>query len=391
MDDPGELMAGDSGARGRIRAILEDAIASHAFPGAVVGVCLGTGQGDVVAAGRLTYEPGAPPVTAETVFDLASLTKVVATTPVVAKLVETGRLDLEVRVSALVEGFVRDGREEITLRHLLSHTSGLPAHVPFFREWTGRRHLAQRIAALPLERAPGERSVYSDVGFLLLGEVIDRVLREDFAAFVGQTVLDPLGMRTTTFRPPEDWQPRIAPTEVCPWRGRLLRGEVHDENACALGGVATHAGLFGTVGDLLRFGQMMLGGGSLDGVSILDRGVVQEFTKRCAVRGSTRALGWDTAGIPDLPRSSTPGEPGYSSAGKLLSLSSFGHTGFTGTSLWIDPERLLALVLLTNRVHPDRSNDAIRAVRAALADAVAELTDEPRTPAGPPPSGNTRS
>jgi CubicO group peptidase (beta-lactamase class C family) len=177
-------------------------------------------------------------------------------------------------------------------------------------------------------------------------------------------------MRDTGFKPPPALFPRIAPTEQDPWRGRLVLGEVHDENAFAMGGVAPHAGLFGTAPDLARFAQMMLNGGVFENHRIVSRATVERFTRRGSVPGSTRALGWDTASDDTGQRSSKPGTPGYSSCGSLFSPRSFGHTGFTGTSLWIDPERKLFLILLTNRVHPTRQSDQIRQVRASVGDAV---------------------
>jgi CubicO group peptidase (beta-lactamase class C family) len=357
----------------RVEAIIEAAIDTRAFPGAVVGISWGPEGEAVRAFGRLTYADDASPVGETTLYDLASLTKVVATTPVVMKLVETGRLALDQKVSAFIPRFGTG--TEISVEHLLTHSSGLPAHARFFADWDAEGRLVDRIRALPLEREPGTRSEYSDVGFLLLGEILAVLLDEGLGAVVKRTILEPLGMASTLFLPGPAWTDRIAPTEVCPWRGRLLRGEVHDENAFVLGGVAAHAGLFGSAGDLLRFGRMILAGGRVGEVTMFAAETVRRFTRRCLVPGSTRALGWDTADVPVAERSSEPGSPGYSSAGRRLSRRSFGHTGFTGTSIWIDPERDLVLVLLTNRVHPDRSNDSIREVRAALADAVAEEAD----------------
>jgi CubicO group peptidase (beta-lactamase class C family) len=183
-------------------------------------------------------------------------------------------------------------------------------------------------------------------------------------------VLEPLGMKDTSYHPAPSLLPRIAPTEFDPWRGRVVIGQPHDENAYALGGVAPHAGLFGTAPDLARFAQMLLNGGVLDHQRIVSRATVERFTRRAGIPGSTRALGWDTACDETGTRSSTPGAPGYSSAGSRLSCSAFGHTGFTGTSMWMDPERRLFVILLTNRVHPTRENNAIRQVRASAADAV---------------------
>ncbi len=243
--------------------------------------------------------------------------------------------------------------------------------MPLYQEIQGKEAYLERICVTDLAYAPGSQSLYSDLGVILLGEILERVAGESLEAFVRRRVFDPLGMRDTLFRPGPALLARIAPTEVDPWRGRLLRGEVHDENAYALGGIAPHAGLFGTAPDLARFAQMLLNGGVFEQHRVVSRAVVERFTRRGAVPGSTRALGWDTAAASDkAERSSVPGTPAYSSAGSLLSARSFGHTGFTGTSLWMDPERQLFVILLTNRVHPTRENDAIRAVRAQVADAV---------------------
>lgn len=294
--------------------------------------------------GRLTYDADARPVTAATIYDLASLTKVVATTTMAMILVDEGRLDLD-----------RPVREGVTVRHLLTHSSGLPALAPFFKEIRGKDAYVERIQAMDLEYPPGSRSVYSDPGIILLGAVLEQVAGEPLEAFIQRRVLGPLGMKDTMFLPLPRLLPRIAPTEVDPWRGRLVHGEVHDENAFAMGGIAPHAGLFGTAGDLSRFAQMMLDGGTGGMVS---RETIELFTRKAGIPESDRALGWDTK--------SAEG----SSAGTLLSPSSFGHTGFTGTSIWIDPERRIYVILLTNRVHPTRENDLIREARPAVADAV---------------------
>jgi CubicO group peptidase (beta-lactamase class C family) len=293
--------------------------------------------------GHLTYDADAPPVTAATIYDLASLTKVIATTTMAMILVDEGRLDLD-----------RPVREGVTVRHLLTHSSGLPALAPFFKEIRGRDAYVERIRAMALEYPPGSRSVYSDPGIILLGAVLEEVAGQPLDAFVRERVLEPLGMKDTMYRPPPGLLPRIAPTEVDPWRGRLVRGEVHDENAFAMGGIAPHAGLFGTAGDLSRFARMMLDGGR----PLVSRETIELFTRKAGIPGSDRALGWDTK--------SAEG----SSAGTLFSPRSFGHTGFTGTSMWIDPERQLYVILLTNRVHPTRENNLIREARPAVADAV---------------------
>jgi CubicO group peptidase (beta-lactamase class C family) len=246
----------------------------------------------------------------------------------------------------------------VTVRHLLTHSSGLAATAPLYQEIQGRTSYRERIEAMDLTYPPGSRSVYSDLGIILLGEILEQASGRPFEDLVRERVLDPLGMRDTMFRPPAELRSQSAPTELDPWRGRMVQGEVHDENAFALGGVAPHAGLFATASDLARFAQMMLNGGTLDGHHIVSRETIDLFTRRAGIPDSDRALGWDTK--------SAEG----SSAGTLFSPRSFGHTGFTGTSIWIDPERQLYVILLTNRVYPTRENNLIREARPAVADAV---------------------
>jgi len=351
--------------------LVDDAVAARAFPGGVLAVGRGGDLVDLHVTGHLSYDADAAAVQADTLYDLASLTKVVATTTAAMILVDEGRLDLDKRVSSFLPKFQGGSKDQVTVRHLLTHSSGIDWWAPLYKELKTKEAYLERIQAMDLVYEPGTKSVYSDLGVLLLGEIIERVAGEPLAAFARRRVFEPLGLHDTFFRPAPALLPRIAPTEQDPWRGRVVRGEVHDENAFALGGIAPHAGLFGAAPDLARFCQMLLNGGVYDHQRIVSRAVVERFTKRAGVPGSTRALGWDTADDGSGTRSSTPGAPGYSSAGRLLSKHSFGHTGFTGTSLWMDPERRLFIVLLTNRVHPTRENNAIREVRAAVADAVA--------------------
>jgi uncharacterized protein YbbC (DUF1343 family) len=317
------------------------------------------------AFGRLTYDADAPAVTAHTLYDLASLTKVVATTTMAMILVDEGRLDLDRPVRDFLPGFQGSGKDAVTVRHLLNHSSGLEATALLYREVRGKAAVVERVQAMDLVYAPGSKSIYSDLGIILLGEILERVAGQPLDAFARERIFSPLGMRETMFNPPAELRPRIAPTELDPWRGRVVRSEVHDENAFAMGGVAPHAGLFGTAGDLARFAQMLLNGGVFEGRRIVSRETLELFTRKAGVPGSDRALGWDTK--------SAEG----SSAGTLMSSRSFGHTGFTGTSLWIDPERQLYVILLTNRVHPSRENQLIREARPAVADAVVRALAEP--------------
>lgn len=333
-----------------------------AFPGGVLAVGDDQGWLYLHPFGRQSYAAGAPAVTAGTIYDLASLTKVVATTTAAMILVDEGRLALDRPVRDFLPGFAGAGKDEVTVRHLLSHSAGIASGGPLFEETEGHAAFLARIEALDLADSPGSRSLYSDFGMILLGAVLEKITGRPLEGFVEERVLAPLSMRDTMFCPPPSLRERIAPTELDSWRGRFLRGEVHDENTWAMGGSAPHAGLFGTAGDLARFARLFLAGGTLergDGRRLLSRETIELFTRRAGVPDSDRALGWDTK--------SAQG----SSAGTLLSPRSFGHTGFTGTSLWIDPERGLFLILLTNRVHPTRDNPLIREVRPAVADAVA--------------------
>jgi beta-glucosidase-like glycosyl hydrolase/CubicO group peptidase (beta-lactamase class C family) len=350
----------------RIQAVVGRAIENGTAPGAVALVAR---RGKIVlerAFGRMTYEEDAPRVAPDTLFDIASLTKVVVTTTLAMILYERGALDLESPVVRYVPEFVGEGKDRVLVKDLLAHSGGLLWWTDFFRKFEGRtpeeakRGYLSAIHEMPLDYPPRSKMVYTDLGILLLGEVLERVTGKDLETLAKEEVLEPLGMTQATYRPAASLRPRIAPTEVDSWRGRLVHGEVHDENAFGLGGVAPHAGLFATARDLGAFAQMMLNGGAYGGRRLLRPETISLFTKRAnLVSGSSRALGWDT-----------PSEP--SSAGKLFSSSSYGHTGFTGTSLWIDPERELFAILLTNRVHPTRENSKIGELRPAFHDAVVE-------------------
>jgi CubicO group peptidase (beta-lactamase class C family) len=332
------------------REILQRAVAAGAFPAAVVEA--GRTRGPVwrEAFGTLTYDSGAPKTSEETVFDLASLTKVMSTTTLVMRAVGRHQIALDDRVSARLAGWKGPDRDQVTVRLLLAHAAGLTAYLPFFRDYTGRPEFEHAICSLPLEYEPGTRSIYSDLGFMLLG-----FLLEDAAGELLGRQFQPIAAAAggdLTFNPPD----RTAPTERDPWRGRLLVGEVHDENAWALGGAAGHAGLFGTAGAVGSFARLILRAFAGD-TTLVGPETLAVFARRTSVPLSSRALGWDTM----LPSSS---------CGTLMSADAIGHTGFTGTSLWIDPRADVYVVLLTNRVHPTRDRQGILAVRPALHDAV---------------------
>jgi CubicO group peptidase (beta-lactamase class C family) len=359
----------------RVAALLRDAIARRAFPGAAMEVGRAAAPVWQGTAGTLTYDPDAPAVDRGTVYDLASLTKVLATTPLAMRAVDAGRLRLDARIAGHFPEWRGADREAVTVRDLLSHCSGLTGYLPLFRDYTGRAEFQHAICALPLEYAPGSRAIYSDLAFMLLGFLLDDVLapgeprREPSAGSPPSTTLEAhftqlasaLGAEPISFNPPREWRPRTAPTEIDSWRGRLLAAEVHDENTWALGGVAGHAGLFGTAAAVGAFARATLE--TIAGRPVIaNPATMREFIARRPVPGSSRALGWDTM----LPTSS---------CGARLSPTSIGHTGFTGTSLWIDWERDFYVVLLTNRVHPTRENHLIRQARPALHDAVADIVN----------------
>ncbi len=415
-------------------SVLNNAIATRAFPAASLAV---THQGRLVAlkaAGHLIYESdaGAPPfsralregggvdvpsnksevgapflaslassgnlpVQSATLFDLASLTKVVATATMCMILYERGLLDLDAPVAAIVPEFISASpetkqdlrRREVTLRMLLAHSSGLPAYERLFVKARTRAEILDAALAMSLATDPGRRAEYSDIGFIILGVALERLANESLDRFCQREVFGPLGMTSTTYNPPPGQRKNIPPTaneyganpplrdtpesqpsagvkqnlalsQLSTFRGRIIQGEVHDENASVLGGIAGHAGLFASAEDVARFAHCILNGGP----PILRPETVALFTRReSSPEGTSRALGWDTPSPP-------------SQSGKYFSSSSFGHLGYTGTSLWIDPERQLSITLLTNRTWPDCANDAIKRLRPNFHDAVIEALEK---------------
>ncbi len=344
----------------RIDSLLRAAIRARAFPGAAVAV----GRGGVLvkldAYGYFTYD-SEQPVTPASRFDLASLTKVVATTTAAMQLYEQGRLDLDAPVARYLPSFGQNGKANVTIRQLLSHTAGLTPFRAFHTMGvTTRQAVLDSIFAIPRDYAPGAASRYSDFGMSTLALVLEKITGQDFAAYARDHVFEPLGMTATGFRPAGQPDTSIVPTEVdATFRRRLVQGEVHDETAWILGGVAGHAGLFSTAEDLARFAAMLAQGGRAGGRAFLKEETIRLFTAAVdpTRKQHTRALGWDTKSL-----------EGYSSAGQFFGPKSFGHTGFTGTSLWIDPDQQLFVILLTNRVYPTRENGKIRDVRPAVAD-----------------------
>jgi len=344
-----------------VEQLLQSCVETGAFPGAVLAVGTSDTVLHTLAVGHYG-EDDLRSVTDSTVYDLASLTKVIGLTTAAMLLVSEGRLELDQTLPRFFPELNGKPNGEISIRHLLTHTSGLPAWRPLHLETESKAEAIDSVLGATLENAPGTTYTYSDFGAITLGLIVEHVAGMPLDVFLEEGVFEPLGMRWTGYRPPPEWRDQIAPTEDDPWRGRVVRGEVHDENAARLGGVAGHAGLFSNAPDLARFARWILNAynGTADSTSGIAIGteVVRNFVMRQAgPEGSTRALGWGTA---------------YegSSAGTLLSETSFGHTGFTGTSIWIDPDKDLFIILLTNRVHPTRENSAMGWVRPQVADAV---------------------
>jgi CubicO group peptidase (beta-lactamase class C family) len=370
-----------------VTTLLDSAIAAGAAPGAVVGVSL-AGTHTYYGTGRLgTDDPARPD--SSTVYDLASLTKVIGLTTAIMLAVDEGRLVVDSPIVRYVPMFgaepTQPERRTVTLRHLLTHSSGLPAWRALYQETSSRDDAFALADTTRLAASPGTEYTYSDLGAIVMTQAVERVMGLRIDTLLAKRVFGPLHMDDTRYLPPPSWRSRIAPTENDPWRGRVLRGEVHDENASRLDGVSGHAGLFSSARDLLKFADWLMGlksagaagkcgwvGASTQSLTSTTppaapapsaAPVVPWVLPLFALRqdlppGSTRALGWDT-----------PSATG-SSAGTRFSRRSIGHTGFTGTSIWVDPERCLAVVILSNRVHPTRDNPRWGPVRGLVADRV---------------------
>ena len=351
-----------------VYSVLNDAIAAHAFPGCAFGVLAGDKIVLQDALGCFTYEDSSPAVTAETAYDVASLTKVVATTAAAMLLCQRGILDLDTPLGELLPGFVvgrapAEHALHLKVRHLLAHISGLPGYVEFFRSVTSPAALFRACLVLPLEAEPGTRAEYSDPGFILLGKALEVAMHDHLAPWVHREIFQPLQMTASGFCPPPSKHSLIPPTEEdLTLRKRRIQGEVQDENAWILKGTAGHAGLFSNVPDLLRFSSEILHTETRpesEAPRLFEAATVEQFSQRQGPEGSSRALGWDT-----------PSE--HSSSGRHFSPHSIGHLGYSGSSLWIDLDARVAVVLLTNRTWPDRKSQLIRAVRPAFHDAVRE-------------------
>ena len=355
------------GAFREVEGLLTQAVESKAFPGAALLVGY---RGTVVldtAAGSLDYQPGSPKVTGDTIYDLASVSKAASTTTAAMMLSESGRLLLGARVQDYIPEFEGPNKEKVLVQNLLTHTSGLPGFLLLYKEVQGYDQMLAKVCATPLEFEPGSKVQYSDLGMILLGEIIRRTSGHPLDQYVAQNLFRPLGMKSTFYRPDKSLLNRIAPTENDPWRKRVVRGEVHDENAFAMGGVAGHAGLFSTTHDLAVLAQMLLNGGIYDHHRYLSAETIRRFTTR---QTGDRALGW--------------GKPSESDwTGKALSAQAYKHTGFTGTSIWIDPQKQVFVILLTNRVHPTRENTRIDEVNQRIVESVVRAVSPPAAEAQP--------
>jgi CubicO group peptidase (beta-lactamase class C family) len=331
---------------------LNKAISDSAFPGCAISI---GHRGKLIleqSFGHYTYDIHSSKVEVNSIFDLASLTKVVATTTTAMILYDQGRLNLDQKVIEIVPEFTGGEKDEVTIRHILTHTSGLPGWVRFYLDLEGKERIVQEICDTELINEPGTTYVYSDLGMILVQKILETIAQKPLDQLVRDYVTTPLNMNRTFYNPDSGLIKQIVPTEISEWHQKLVHGFVHDENTYVMGGVSGHAGLFSTVQDLSIFCQMYLNNGFYDNKRIIKAETINLFTSRQdIVEGSTRALGWDT-------RSEE-----HSMAGEYMSMSAFGHSGFTGTTVWIDPENQVFIVFLSNRVYPTRENRKISGVR----------------------------
>ncbi len=342
-----------------VEKLILKSIRDSVFPGAVLVI----GNQDSIiyqkAFGHFTYDTTSPAMTLNTIFDLASVSKVVGTTTAAMILYDEGKLKLDEKVKTYLPEFDNHGKGEITVRNLLLHNSGLPAFKKYYDIYNTGEEVINDIMNTELIYKPGEKYVYSDLGIITLQKIIEKITGTTLDKFLEAKVFKPLGMNRTMYNPPDSLKNQCAPTEIDTfYRMRQIQGEVHDERAYMLGGVAGHAGLFSTGPDLAKFAMMMLNGGRLNGRAYVKKSTIDYWTTR-QTKQSSRALGWDTKST-----------DGISSFGTKFSKNSFGHTGFTGTSIWFDKDNKIFVILLTNRVYPTRKNRKIYKMRAVYHDAI---------------------
>ena len=347
-------------------SLVKKAVSDSVFPGASVAVLYKGKSVFHKAFGKLTYDPNSPPAETSTMYDLASLTKAVVTTSITMQLVERDSLNLQTPVSHYLPAFTGKGKENITIEHLLRHTSGLRAHTFFTKTCSNPEELFSAIDSDSLLSKPGTTTLYSDLGFILLGRIIETITGKSLDSNFHNRFSEPLGMSSTMFTPPQSYLWRIAPVEKDTlWPLTVQRPLVHDQNAALLGGVAGHAGLYSTTEDLLKMVTMLMNGGTVNSHTYIHAATLKKFIAR---KKSLRALGWDV-------RSSD----GHSTAGDYFSNASYGHLGFTGTSIWIDPEKELAVIFLCNRVFPSSANIKIRSFRPLLHNTIGSCLGLRRT------------
>jgi CubicO group peptidase (beta-lactamase class C family) len=351
--------------RDSLTSVLRAALADSTFPGAYAVVGDSRGVLAEFGVGRIDWAPSPRP-TRYTLWDLASLTKVIGTTTALAQLIERGRVDLDAPVQRYVRDWTGANKDRVTVRHLLTHTSGLPSFKPYDHQTHNPDSLAALLFTTELERAPGDSMIYSDIGAFMMGRIVEQVSGERLDVYLRRHVFRPLRMYDTMFNPPRSERSRVAPTEFDSTRGGLVRGKVHDERAYYLGGIAAHAGLFSTAADVSRFTTMLLRRGILDGTRVLQAKTVDRFTTYADSGVHNRALGWE--------------KPPASWAGAHMSTRAFGHTGFTGTSIAVDPSLDLYIILLSNRVNPTRENPRMPGVRRRIADAIVTAVRARRSP-----------
>ncbi|MBK7255622.1 MAG: serine hydrolase [Ignavibacteria bacterium] len=360
--------------------IITQSIAKNYFPGAQLIV----GDDNKIiyekSFGNFTYDEFSPAVTDESIYDLASLTKVIATTSAIMKLYQESKIDINDKVVKYIPEFANNGKENINILNLLLHNSGLKAFIPFYKYYSSKEEVINAIYNAELDYEPDTKFVYSDLNAILLGFIVEKVSGQSLDKYCEVNIFEPLGMRSTSFLPDDKMKERIPPTENDTyWRNRLLKGEVHDEAASILGGVAGNAGLFSNAEDLYKFMRLLLNNGSyynpysrgLKEEKLFEPEYVSLFTKRFTevFYTNSRALGWDTK--PDVLPSKY-----RMPCGELISDNCFGHTGYTGTSVWCDRERKLIIIFLTNRVYPSRDNEGIREVRPDIHNAAIESASE---------------
>ena len=348
----------------KVDQVVNNSIKDHAFPGAVVLIWK---DGNIIyekAFGNYTYDPESQKVYPHTLYDLASLTKVIATTTATMICYDRNLFSLDEKVVKYIPQFGINGKENITIKNLLLHNSGLPAWKKFYGRNLKYEDVINEIFASKLEFKTGEKTVYTDLGIITLGKIIEKVTGKSLDAFCNDEIFNPLKMNSTIFNPTDSVKKLCAPTETDNyWRMKTLQGEVHDETSAMLNGVAGHAGLFSTASDISKLMSVLMNKEKLNDEQFIKQSTIEFFTKRYS-KESTRALGWDTK------------SDSGSSTGKYFSKSSFGHTGFTGTSVWADPERNLFIVFLTNRVYPTRDNTKILNVRPQLHNAIIKCLEK---------------